>query len=140
VRQDADVVDKVEEARRFYCYINSSGTLVNEGIVATEKFVRELEREGKVEDFARGRDGRRAYIVFAVETAGEPLLVGIRKLGLGNLKGLERVPVFEVVDGEPWRDRELERDVTGGLLESLDREHTRSKQLASTPAFPNRST
>ena len=101
---------------------------------------RSLEREGKVGDLARGRDGQRVYIVFSVETVSEPLLVGIRKLGLGNLKGLDRVPVFEVVDAEPWRDRELERDVTDGLLQALDRELTRSTQLASTLSYPNRPT
>ena len=44
LRQNVDLVDKAEESRRFYSYINPNGTLVNEGIVATQQFISEIER------------------------------------------------------------------------------------------------
>ena len=41
--QNVDLVDKGEEQRQFYAYINRNGALVNEGIVASERFVQRLE-------------------------------------------------------------------------------------------------
>ena len=44
LEHNVDVVDKREEARGFYAYINPNGNLVNEGIVATGPFIARLER------------------------------------------------------------------------------------------------
>ena len=52
LRQNVDLVDKEEETRRFFCYINRNGTLVNEGILATQQFISQLEREGAVNGVA----------------------------------------------------------------------------------------
>jgi hypothetical protein len=46
--------------------------------------------------------------VVAFEDQGETIHVGLRKLGSARLKGLDRLPVYEVVDGE-----ELERKAWG---------------------------
>lgn len=128
LRQDVDLVDKIEEARRFHTYINPTGTLVNEGIAATQQFMIQLEREGNTVQLSRARDGNRTYLLLAIDAGGERLLVGIRKLGLANLKGLERVPVIEVIDGERWRDQPLTKMDSEKLLDSLEREFARTQR------------
>jgi hypothetical protein len=108
LEQNVDVVDKREEARGFYAYVNQNGNLVNEGIVATGAFIERLSREGGFRALERADDGQRLYVVVAFEDQGETIHVGLRKLGSARLKGLDRLPVYEVVDGE-----ELERKAWG---------------------------
>ena len=120
-----DVVDKHEESRRFYAYINRNGTLLNNGLVATGAYVARLDRELGPGALARGADGRRSYVVFHVEDDGERLPIGVRKLGLARLKGLERLPVYEIVDGATL-DRESLHALRGErLVAAADRELTR---------------
>ena len=134
LRQNVDLVDKVEESRGFYTYINPNGTLVNEGIVATKQFISQLEREGTVVNVAQGTDGNRSYLVLAIGEFPSQFFVGVRKLGLAKLKGLERMPIYEVVDGEKWRDQPLRDVERGRLLVSLDREFAEAHK---TPIAPN---
>jgi len=133
MRQNVDLVDKVEETRRFYCYINRNGTLVNEGIVATQQFISQLEREGAVEGVFSGRDDKRSYLVLSLGESATRFLVGVRKLGLAQLKGLERVPIYEVVDGELWRGQTLQSVEPGRLLVSLERNFAKSQKTSSSP-------
>ena len=44
-QKNVDVVDKKEEARTFYAYINRNGSLHNNGMVATGPFIAQLDRE-----------------------------------------------------------------------------------------------
>ena len=134
MRQDVDLVDKTEESRHFYCYISPTGTLVNEGIVATQKFIQQLEREGAVSGVARASDGNRSYLVLTIGEAANQFLVGLRKLGVANLKGLAKVPIYEVVDGEIWRDESLPSIEEGRLLVSLDREFAKAQRTSPSPA------
>ncbi|HKV06584.1 MAG TPA: hypothetical protein VJ725_00505 [Thermoanaerobaculia bacterium] len=98
--KNVDVVDKQEEARRFYAYINRNGTLHNNGMIATGPYISQLEHElGQGKRLFRGSDGERSYVVLDLEDAGERLSVGVRKLGLAHLKGLEKLAVYEIVDG-----------------------------------------
>jgi hypothetical protein len=97
-QKNVDVVDKKEEARPFYAYINRNGTLHNNGMVATGPFIAQLDREITSVRLRRGRDGERTYVILELEDGGEPLPVGIRKLGMAHLKGLEKLPVYEIVD------------------------------------------
>ncbi|HEV8582939.1 MAG TPA: hypothetical protein VGX68_28060 [Thermoanaerobaculia bacterium] len=96
--RNVDVVDKREESRRFYAYINRNGTLHNNGMVATGSFIAQLDRELDGGALYRGSDGERCYVVLMLQDAGRRLPVGIRKLGLAHLKGLEKLPVYEIVD------------------------------------------
>ncbi|HSS49071.1 MAG TPA: hypothetical protein VLX28_08995, partial [Thermoanaerobaculia bacterium] len=77
--KNVDVVDKTEELRRFYAYINRNGTLHNNGMVATGAFIAHLERELHRHPIYRGREGDRAYVFLALEDAGEKLSLGFRK-------------------------------------------------------------
>jgi hypothetical protein len=120
-RQNVDLVDKQEESRQFYCYIDKHGALVNEGIAATEQFISELSNSGMVQPLYRLREDRREYLVFKLQLGTQELLVGIRELGNANLKGLEKALLYEVVDGEPWRDLpRQEHRTSGSLLDSLE--------------------
>jgi hypothetical protein len=104
----------------FYAFINRNGNLVNEGIVATEAFVRQLDRElGPV---ALGRAFRRdrRYVVIALEREGGRVEVALRKLGLAHLKGLGEVPVFEVVDGDLFEAAARAPLGDGALLQAVE--------------------
>lgn len=97
--KNVDVVDKNEESRRFYVYLNQNGTLHNNGMVATAPFIQRLEKETGARQLLRASDGERVYLLVEVEDAGAKVTVGVRKLGLAHLKGLEKLPVYELVDG-----------------------------------------
>jgi hypothetical protein len=120
-----DVVDKKEESRRFYAYINRNGTLFNNGMVATGAYVARLDREIGHCPLSRGADGERSYVVFHVEDGSERLPVGLRKLGMARLKGLERLPVYEIVDGATLDPRSMRAPRGERLLAAADRESSR---------------
>jgi len=132
-RKNIDLVDKDEEERRFYCYINQNGALINEGIVATRELLSQLDRSEQVETLFQGQDGSRSYFAFRLGRGAEELWFGVRKLGLANLKGLEQMPIYEVVDGAMWQDQELEEASSNLLLNCLDRDAGTSR--ASSPNF-----
>lgn len=132
MRQNVDLVDKEEETRKFYCYINRNGSLVNEGIVATQQFITQLDREGAVTGVFAGLDGRRKYLVLSLGESASQFFVGVRRLGLASLKGLESVPIYEVVDGELWRDQALETVVTQRLLATLDRDFAQAQETSTS--------
>lgn len=121
MRKDVDVVDREAETRTFRAYINRNGSLVNEGIVATEAYLGRLTQEATWSYLHRGVDGERTYIVvpLAEPEQDDPVLsVGIRGLGLATFKGLEKVPVYEVIDGQ---EVELgEKMPHTGLLTALE--------------------
>jgi hypothetical protein len=98
---NADVVEKHEEKRKFYAYINRNGNLVNEGIVATESLVAHLAQEEAAHAIYPLRYEGRTYVAVAVELPEGRCLAGFRKLGIVKLKGLDPVPVYELVDGGP---------------------------------------
>ena len=100
--QNVDLIDKREEKRGFYTYINRNGALVNEGIVASERFVQRLEELEAPEAICRFQDGSRRYLVCETEAAGEPLRFAIRQLGRASFKGIGKLVVFEIVDPQPW--------------------------------------
>ena len=119
--RDIDVVDKGEEDRRFFSYVNQSGTLINEGIVATDDFMRELDACGHIGGLFQASDDRRAYVAFRVGDSVDGVVAGARKLGPANLKGLGQVPIYELVDGAGWQLERLSRIEVEGLREALKR-------------------
>jgi class 3 adenylate cyclase len=122
---NVDVVDKSEESRRFYAYINRNGTLLNNGLVATGAYVARLDKELGATPLGRGSDGERSYIVFHVEDGVDRLPVGLRKLGAARLKGLERLPLYEIVDGSSFDLKPLVIPAGEGLAAAAERELTR---------------
>jgi hypothetical protein len=95
---DLELVDRRVEARPFYAYLNRNGSLINEGIVATAKFVQRFAAEWRPTELGLWDDGSTSYVVIAFEDAEGVLRVGMRKLGFTNLKGIDRLVVYEVVD------------------------------------------
>ena len=119
MKTNSELVSKVEESRAFYAYINHNSALINEGIVATEPFVSRL---GTFSEMYFVKDQGRGYIAVACEEdVGGRVLIGIRKLGIGKFKGLEPMPVFEIVDGRIWDEANLKRIPSQKLLGALER-------------------
>lgn len=123
--KSAEFVSKDEAARQFYAYINPNGTMINEGIVATEPY---LARLGKIDELYFGREQKRGYIVVPFkEASGQHLAIGIRKLGLGKFKGLEQTPVYEIIDGVGWQPGQLQKIPPMGLLPALEKMFVQSR-------------
>ena len=97
-----DVVDKREERRAFYAYINRNGNLVNEGIVVTSQLVERLANEEPAQKLYPLRYEGRGYVALALELPDGRSLAGLRKLGIVKLKGLEPLAIYELVDGGPF--------------------------------------
>ncbi len=120
--KDVDVVDKKEESRRFYAYLNRNGTLHNNGLVATAPFMQRLEKELGLRTLHRATDGERVYVLLDVEDGGVAATFGVRKLGHAQLKGLEKLPVFELVDGgglDPASHQEIRNETLGPAIERV---------------------
>ncbi|HXO19487.1 MAG TPA: hypothetical protein VOA87_06135, partial [Thermoanaerobaculia bacterium] len=132
-QSNVDLVDKIEEQRPFHAYIDRNGNLVNRGLVATGLYVAQLEAELAPCLLYTVRDSGRGYVALELGDAGEPLLVGIRKLGMAHLKGLEKLPVYEIVDGAGFAPRPPvgeQTRVDGGLVGAVDREFSRARTAA----------
>lgn len=119
IQSNSELVSKIEEQRRFYAYINQNSALINEGIVATEPFVSRL---GTFSEMYFAKDSGRGYIAVVIDQeAGGRLVVGVRKLGIGKFKGLEPMPVYEIVDGAGWDESSLKSIPRQKLMGALDR-------------------
>jgi hypothetical protein len=121
VDRNLDVVDRGEETRRFFAYINRNGSLINEGIVATGEYIRELAQSLSSPRLYRGQQASRTYVVLSLPDGEEQLWVGLRRLGVAHLKGLDDLPVYEIVDGSDRNDFELVEIEDLDLLPTLDR-------------------
>ncbi|HEX3131781.1 MAG TPA: hypothetical protein VH394_30875 [Thermoanaerobaculia bacterium] len=118
--KNLDVVDKKEESRRFYAYLNRNGTLHNNGMVATAPYIQRLEKEIGERKLLRASDGERVYVLLEVEDGGSSVWVGMRKLGMAQLKGLEKLAVYEVVQGstlDPGSYQEIRGESLGAAIE-----------------------
>ncbi len=122
IRHSIDVIDKTEKARTFYAYINENGSLVNEGIVATGDLVARLTAERTHDRIFRLVDGQRSWVAIKLDGPGGSFLIGFRKLGLAQLKGLDSTPIYEIVDAAMWGDHTLVEMRGEDLLESIERE------------------
>ena len=132
-RRNIDIVDQRDEVRPFFAYINQNGTLINAGIVATHPFVEQLARQDEFGALHVIRDGDRPYLVLTVADAGTSLDVGIRRLGTADLKGLERLLVYEVVDGLEWDELAWRKLEHRDLLAAVTAELTPHKVDQSVP-------
>lgn len=117
-QRNVDLVDKRQESRIFHAYIDGNGNLINSGLVATGAYVAQLERDLAPGACQRVSEGGRSYLVVEVDDAGERLPVGIRKLGLAHLKGLERLAIYELIDAAGLALQPLAGKVPAGQLVS----------------------
>jgi len=143
--KNVDVIDKREEARTFYAYINRNGNLVNEGVVATGSFIDQLDAEHHFTELWRAHAHNRTWV--AVELTdpaaggrnGETLVIGLRRLGVASLKGLDKLAVFEVIDlGDLSTDRMTPMHGPG-LMAAIEREASgrlQAQDVESTGTVP----
>ncbi len=103
-----DTTEETMQQREFYAYVNANGNLINEGIVASIPFLKELSDEITQDGLMLYRLTTRwaGYLGFAapVSLGG---YIGLRMLGSVSLKGIGNVEVGEVV-----RVRQEEADVS----------------------------
>jgi hypothetical protein len=120
-RRKLGVVGSEEERRRFRAYINPNGSLVNEGIVATGDFITQLDEEGTIErlDLSPG-EGHRRFVVASVREGFDTISAGIRKLGPAEFKGIGSILVYELVDGERWKQEDLQPCEHLNLLQATE--------------------
>lgn len=141
LQKNVDVVDKREEDRRHYAYINRNGNLVNEGIVATASFIDQLDAENRFTELWRVHAWDRSWVAVGLEDpvvgrSADTLFIGLRKLGVASLKGLDKLAVFEVADlgdlAEDGSAREVVEDMTPmhgpGLMAAVEREFSARRQ------------
>lgn len=92
-----DVIDHTQHAREFYCYVNATGHLVNEGIVGSFALFQELSGElaSEGQRLFRLKTAWATYVGFEPAIAGVEY-VGVRLIGMVQLKGLENIDVGEI--------------------------------------------
>ncbi len=113
---------RTEEAREFYAYVNQSGVLINEGIVATQRFIEHLANSDAALSLFRAAAVRRRYVALSCDEGSGRITVGIRKLGMARLKGLGSQAIYEVVDGAGWNTQELESLGDAALLDEVEKD------------------
>lgn len=136
--RNVDFNHKQEEDRPFYCYLNRTGSLINEGIVATGELIAQLSEAITEPRLYRCTQGERPYLVLAAEDLrGGRLYLGLRKLGLAHLKGLDALPVYEVIDGADLDDGELQEVEGESVLEAIERLAGPSPRAPQSPVSPS---
>ena len=107
------------ETTPFRARLSRAGQLLNNGIVATEAFLDDLDQGGGWRSLRRfvGEDSR--FLVIELEDARECLDVALRPLGRADLKGLPSPLLYELVDGDLLGDGVLERLVAADLKAGL---------------------
>ncbi len=115
-----DVIDHAQHAREFYAYVNISGHLVNEGIVASMSLLAELSNELSLEaqPLMKLRTAWGQYVGFAPAIVGLEWL-GIRLIGMVSLKGLDQIEVGEIVPFAPGEAEATPIDLGESLVTLL---------------------
>jgi hypothetical protein len=96
--RDVDTTDAQLQQREFYAYVNASGHLINEGVVVSIPFLKQLSAEIDEEDqkLYRFRTSWGSYIGFASQAGGTDY-VALRILGAVSLKGIGSIDVGEAI-------------------------------------------
>jgi hypothetical protein len=132
-----DVIDHTQHAREYYAYVNQSGHLVNEGIVASMSLLQELSSElsGESQQLHRLKAPFGSYIGFAPAIDGVEY-VGIRLIGMVSLKGLDQIEIGEVVPFAPGEAEATPLEAGESLVMLLRQDfHARDDVPAPAPTF-----
>jgi hypothetical protein len=92
---------------RFSARVTANGTLVNEGIVATAGFLQRMSQQALGPIYLHRAEDRTWAAVHLVDERGARHVAGLRRLGVVDLKGLDRIGVYEVFDGQGWVLRDV---------------------------------
>lgn len=112
---------------RFSAHIDSDGRLTNEGIVATSEFI---DRLGRHRPHDTIEHQSRSWALVDILDGVERLRIGIRRLGLARLKGLEEMAIYQVADAAGWSGDRSASSEGRSLLETLDDDRTRPSGTA----------
>src|SRR3954468_5384524 len=129
-----DVIDHTQHAREFYAYVNNSGHLVNEGIVASFPLLQELSNElaSEGQQLFRLRAPWAAYIGFAPSLTGLEY-IGVRLIGMVSLKGLDEVEVGEIVPFAPGEVEATPLDAADPLVLAIRQEFHQGRDVPVAP-------
>jgi hypothetical protein len=125
--RSANDADTSQQQREFYAYVNENGHLVNEGIVVSIPFLKQLSTE-IVEDaqkLYRLRTSWSVYLGFPA-SADSGGYLGVRLLGSVSLKGIGAQDIGEIVWLRPEEAEISMVDETKPLLSLLQQERNRS--------------
>ena len=118
----------------FFAELSRDGALVNEGIVATERFLEELQRSRHLGPLFKAQRDDRSYVVVAQPAGpGERQLIAVRRLGLARLKGLDKLSVYEVLDATGWELKREDQLHRVPLVQAINESFTASLARAGRP-------
>ncbi|HET7435771.1 MAG TPA: hypothetical protein VFN10_13765 [Thermoanaerobaculia bacterium] len=121
-----DRLDAAQQEREFYAYVNENGHLINEGIVVSIPFLRQLSTELQEDEqkIYRLRTPWSVYLGFpSSDTNG---YLGIRLLGQVSLKGIGMQDVGEIVHVRTDDAEVSILEESRSLLHLLQQEQNRS--------------
>jgi len=129
-----DVVDKDQQSREYYAYMNANGNLINEGIVASLPLLQELSNElvSEAQPLFRLKSQFGTFIGFNPAIAGVEQ-IGIRLLGMVALKGLDNIEVGEIVPFAPGESEATPLETTDPLVIVLRSEFHRDEEHPFSP-------
>lgn len=119
-----DLIDHKMHQREFFAYVNSSGHLVNEGIVASLSLLQELSSELAADSnvLHRLRCSWGSYIGFSSTVDGIEF-IGIRLIGTVSLKGLSKIEVGEIVPFARGETQSVPLDIHESLVTVLRQDY-----------------
>ena len=125
--RSVDRADTSQQQREFFAYVNENGHLINEGIVVSIPFVRQLSME-IAEDAQKIYRLRTPWSVYmGIRASGDRAgYIGIRILGAVSLKGIGSQDIGEVVWLTPDDAEVAVIDESKPLLQLLQQERHRS--------------
>ncbi|HYI10722.1 MAG TPA: hypothetical protein VEK57_16795 [Thermoanaerobaculia bacterium] len=125
--RSVDTADVTQQQREFYAYVNENGHLINEGIVVSIPFLRQLSTE-LLEDnqkMYRLRAPWNVYLGFPALN-DQAAYIGIRLLGSVSLKGIGSQDIAEVVALSSHEAEISLLDEPKALLSLLQQERNRN--------------
>jgi hypothetical protein len=130
-----DVIDHTQHAREYYAYVNANGHLMNEGIVASLPLLQELstELQSEGQQLQKLKTSWGSYIGFAPALPGVEF-VGVRLLGMVQLKGLDNIDVGEIVPFAPGEVEASPIESTEPLVTLLRLDFHQERMEGSFPA------
>lgn len=109
------------EGPRLSARLTPSGQLQNEGITTTAEFLVCLESLPECSELSLLELADRSFVVACLDDGPTVMAVGIRRLGRANLKGLDQLTVFEVVDADRFADRPRTPLEGSSFIDAIDR-------------------
>jgi hypothetical protein len=130
-----DVIDHTQHAREFYAYVNANGHLMNEGMVGSFALLQELSAEltNEGQRLFRLRAPWATYIGFEPGIPGLEY-IGVRLIGMVQLKGLDNIDVGEITPFGPGEVEATPLEPGETMVMLLRQEyHQRDDVMANTP-------